>query len=115
MNVLRLIFLFAHLLGFAMLFGGWLTAYLSRRLVMNPAMLAGTATQIVSGLILAAPWPRDHDLNMVKIGIKLVLGLALAVMVWVPHLRKRETVASGHFIGIGALTVVTAGIAVLWT
>lgn len=116
MDILHLILRYAHLVGFAMLFGGWLTAYLSGRFKVNAAMLWGSAVQVVSGIVLAAPLPdREVQPDPAKLGVKLVLALMIAVMVWLPYLKKRESSSKGHFIGIGALALVTAGVAVFWT
>ncbi|MGH8795161.1 MAG: hypothetical protein ACRDXX_21285 [Stackebrandtia sp.] len=114
MDILHLVFRYIHLLGFAMLFGGWLTAFVSSRLSMNPAMVWGSALQVATGIILSAPMT-DEELNYPKIGVKLLLGLLIAVMIWIPHLKQREATSKGHFIGIGAMIAITAGVAVFWT
>lgn len=115
MELLRHALLYIHLLGFAMLFGGWLTAYIAGRLKINPVMLWGSVIQLVTGFALAGPFPQDYEPNYPKIGVKLVLAILIAVMVWIPHLKKRESVAKGHFIGIGAMVVINAGVAVFWS
>ncbi|ADD41059.1 hypothetical protein [Stackebrandtia nassauensis] len=114
MELLRHALLYIHLLGFAMLFGGWLTAFLSDRLKINPVMLWGSVIQLATGIFLSAPFPKDYEPNYAKIGVKAVLAVLIAVMVWIPHLKKRESTAKGHFIAIGAMVVVTAGVAVFW-
>ena len=99
-----------------MLFGGWLTAFLSRRFTVNPPMLWGAVVQLVSGIILAAPLPdRDVQPDPVKIVVKAVLAILIAVMVWIPRLKKRESSSMGHFGAIGGLVVVEAAVAVFWT
>lgn len=114
MDLVYLVFRYIHLLGFALLLGGWATAYLSSRFHMNPAMLWGAALQVATGIILAAPMG-DADPNHIKVAVKAVLAVLIAVMVWVPHMKKRETVAKGHFLATGAMLLVTAGVAVFWT
>ena len=116
MEIVHLALRYLHLIGFAMILGGWLVAFLARRYQVNPAMLWGTAIQLVTGIILSAPLPtREIQPDGAKLGVKLVLALALAVMVWIPHLKKRESSSKGHFIGIGALAALTAGVATFWT
>lgn len=114
MELVRHALLYIHLLGFAMLFGGWLTAFLSDRLKINPVMLWGSVVQLITGIALSAPFPKDYEPNYPKIGVKLVLAVLIAVMVWIPHLKKRESSAKGHFIGVGTMIAVTAGVAVFW-
>lgn len=115
MEAVRLILRYLHLVGFALLLGSWLTAYLSQKFKVNFGMLAGSATQVATGVVLSAPFDRDEDLDYAKITVKLVLALAIAAMVWVPYWKRRDTSARGHFIGIGAMTLLTAGVATFWT
>lgn len=113
MDVLREIVLFLHLIGFALLLGGGIAQYVSGRLRINPAMLWGAVTQVVTGLILAAPWGEEgKEANGVAIGVKLVIALGILAMVW--FARRREVVNRGHFLAILGLTLVNAAIGVFW-
>ena len=47
---LRLILLYVHLIGFALLLGGAIAQYVSGRLRINPAMLWGAVIQVLTGL-----------------------------------------------------------------
>ena len=114
MDVLREIVVFLHLIGFALLLGGGIAQYVSGRLRINAAMLWGAATQVVTGLILAAPWGVDEgaEPSGVAVGIKLVIALAILAMVF--FARRREAVNRGHFLAILGLTLVNAAIGVFW-
>ncbi len=112
METLRLILLFVHLIGFALLLGGAVAQYLTRVLRINAAMLWGSITQLVTGVALSAPLDRPYDLNMVKISVKLVVALMIFIMVFFS--RKREAVNSGHFLAIVGLTLANAAVAVFW-
>lgn len=115
MEFLHNALVYIHLVGFAILLGGWLTAYLSGHLKINAAMLWGSAIQVVSGVVLSAPLPdRDVQPDGLKLVVKAVIAIAIAVMVWLPHLKKRQSSSKGHFIGIGALTLINAAVAVFW-
>src|SRR5207237_1553660 len=105
---------FVHLVGFALLLGGSVAQYLSGKLRINAAMLGGAAIQVVTGLILAAPWGLDpgEKLNNVKLGVKLVIALMILAMT--SFSRKRADVNRGHFLAIIGLVLVNAGIAVFW-
>lgn len=113
MVLLRHVFLYLHLIGFALLLGGTITQYLTGKYRINVAMLAGSGTQVVTGLILAAPFGRDEDPPAAKLITKLVLGLLIFAMVFFS--RKRAEVNKGHFMGIAALTLITAAVAVFWS
>ncbi len=112
LELLRLVLRYAHLIGFALLLGGFAVQYLGGKLRINSAMLWGAVLQVVTGVLLSAPFPRDSELDYSKIGVKLLLAVLIAIMVVVP--RKREAVNRGHFIGIGALTLLNAAVAVFW-
>jgi hypothetical protein len=113
-EALRLILRYAHLIGFALLLGGAVVQYLTGRFRINQAMLWGAIVQVLTGLGLSAPLRGggDDEPDPVKLGVKLLLAVLIFVMVFVP--RKRPEVAKGHFIGIIALTLVNAAVAVFW-
>lgn len=112
MEFVELLLRYLHLLGFAAVFGGWLTALLSRRFNINLAMLYGIATQLATGIVLYGL--AGGDANHAKLGTKFLLALLLAVMIVIPWWKKRRTVAAGHFWAIGGMVLVTAGVAVFW-
>ncbi|WP_460541432.1 hypothetical protein [Glycomyces halotolerans] len=112
MEFVELLLRYVHLLGFAAVFGGWLAAWLGRRYRINAAMLYGIATQLATGVVLYGL--AGADANHAKLGVKFLLALLLAVMIVVPWWKKRKTVAAGHFMAIGLMTLVTVGVAVFW-
>lgn len=113
MEILRLVLLYAHLIGFALLLGGAATQYLAGPLRINRAMVWGALLQLVTGIALSAPLRGDDpEPAPAKLVVKLVLALLIAVMVWVP--RHRAQVARGHFLAIIGLTLLNAGVAVFW-
>ncbi|WP_100447701.1 hypothetical protein [Glycomyces xiaoerkulensis] len=112
MDFVDLLLRYLHLLGFAAVFGGWLAALLTKRQNINPAMLYGIATQLATGIVLYGLAGSDAD--HMKLGIKFLLALLLAVMIAVPWWKRRDPVAAGHFFAIGGMVLVTAGVAVFW-
>ena len=77
-------------------------------------MLWGSLIQVITGVILSAPLPRDVQPDPMKLIVKALLAIAIAIMVWIPHIKKRESSSKGHFLAIGGLVLVTAGVAVFW-
>ncbi|MCM4082148.1 hypothetical protein [Paractinoplanes hotanensis] len=114
MEALRLILLFIHLVGFALLLGGAIAQFLTGKFRINPAVLWGSVIQLLSGLALAAPLRGggDDEPSPIKLGVKLLLAILIFIMVFIP--RKREAVNKGHFIGIIVLTLANAAVAVFW-
>ncbi|WP_420119200.1 hypothetical protein [Micromonospora sp.] len=112
MEALRLILLYVHLIGFALLLGGAVAQYVSGRLRINAAMLWGSVIQLLTGVGLSAPLRDGDEPAPAKLVTKLVLALLIFVMVFFS--RKRAQVARGHFLAIIGLTLVTAAVAVFW-
>jgi hypothetical protein len=114
MDVLRLVLLFVHLLGFAALLGGLLVQVAPGEKRVNGPMRDGAGTAFLAGLLLvgvleAGDGPVDH----VKIGVKFVIGLVVLVLV-MANLRK-PTIPQGLYYGMLVLTVVNLGVAVFWS
>ncbi|MFC7548324.1 hypothetical protein [Plantactinospora sp. GCM10030261] len=112
MEALRLVLLYLHLIGFALLFGGAVAQYVTGRLRVNPAMLWGAGLAVLAGLGLAAPLRDGDEPAPAKLATKLIIGLMIFVMVFFS--RKRETVNRGHFLAIIGLTLVNVAVAVFW-
>jgi hypothetical protein len=110
-EAIRLILLYVHLVGFALLLGGAVVQYLSGKLRINAAMLWGSIIQVVSGLALSAPL-REVEPSKIKLGVKLLIALMIFAMTFFS--RKREDVNRGHFLAIVGLTLLNAGVAVFW-
>lgn len=118
METLRHIVLFVHLIGFAVLFGSWAVQAFGGRREITRLMHIGISIAAVAGLALAAPWgmPEGVDMNYAKIGTKLVILLIIGAFLGIGQARQRKAgaVPPVLFWGIGVLTLVNAGIAVLW-
>jgi hypothetical protein len=104
-----------HFIGLASLLGGFLVQLRSTPRVVNPAMLHGVLTQLVTGVALVGlresgavelPW----ELDMTKITIKLVVLLVITALVWMN--RKKDAISTGVWAAIGGLTIAEIVIAV---
>lgn len=115
MGTLRSIVVIMHLVGFALLLGAWAVEAAQRRTRVTPLMQWGMALAFVTGLVLAAPWGLEQDLNYVKLGVKLGVLLVIGAALGVAGARQKrnEPVPAGLFWAVGVLTVVNAAIAVL--
>lgn len=115
MEILRSIVVLVHLVGFATLFGAWVVELVGQRRVTR-IMHWGLGIALVAGLALSAPWGLDHDLNYAKIGIKLVVLVLIGGLLGAGagRLRKSGSVPAGVFWPIGILTLLNAGLAVIW-
>ncbi len=116
METLRQIVVLVHLVGFAVLFGAWVVEAVGTRRQITRLMHWGLAIAGIAGLILAAPWGLDGDLNYVKLGTKLVILLVIGALLGIGAGRQRRAgaVPSALFWGIGVLTLANAAIALLW-
>jgi hypothetical protein len=113
-EILRLVFLYAHLIGFALLLGGGAAQYFSGKIRINQVMLIGAITQLVTGVVLAAPIREESadEPDPVKLAVKAVIAIMIFVMVFFS--RKRDEVSRGHFLAVIGLTLVNAAVATFW-
>ncbi|MBQ0986056.1 hypothetical protein KBZ10_16325 [Streptomyces sp. F63] len=116
MDVLIDVFVGLHIIGIASLLGGFLVqmkAMSAGTARMVPAMLHGALTMLVTGVLLVGfNEMNDAMVNNVKIGVKLVVLVAILGLVYVK--RDEERVSKGVFGAVGLLTVLNIFIAVLW-
>jgi hypothetical protein len=114
METLHKAIIYLHLIGFALLLGGAVAQYLSGRLRINMAMLYGAATQVVTGLALAAPLRPKSEPDPSPVGLVIKLVVALAVLAMTFFSRKREKVNRGHFLAVIVLVLGNAAIGEFW-
>ena len=114
MDTLRLILLFLHLLGWAALFGGLVVQLREPAKRVNAAMRDGAGTAFLAGLLLVGVLEAGDDpVDHVKIGVKLVIGLAILVLV-MANLRK-PGIPDGLYYGLLLLTVANVAVATFWS
>ncbi|MFN3949769.1 Fe-S protein [Microbacterium sp.] len=116
MEILRHVVVLVHLVGFAVLFGAWVVEAVGRRVRVTPLMNNALGISLLTGLVLSAPWGLDHDLNYAKIGLKLVVLLVIGALIGVGSARQKRTgsLSPALFWPVGILTVLNAGLAVIW-
>lgn len=116
MEILKNVILALHIIGVAALLGGVLYQIRAIRegtARVLPAILHGAWTMLVTGVLLVGlQYPLGHDVNNVKIAVKLAVLLAIIVIALV-H-RKRENLAGWVLPALGGLTVANVVIATVW-
>jgi hypothetical protein len=109
----RDLLLVLHIIGLASIIGGFLVQTRSARKRIEPAMLHGALTALVTGVLLVGVAEmRDVDVNHIKIGVKLVVALVVAVLAW--RGRKADSVSTGTWGAIGSLALLNVVLAVFW-
>jgi hypothetical protein len=111
----RLLLVFLHLLGMAVLIGTFL---LQRRATgdgpPNAGWLHGAGLRLVTGVALQLLAPlTDADYNHMKLGIKLLVLVVIAGLALTFTLRK--TTPRWLNPTLGGLVVLNVGLAVFWT
>ena len=116
LEILRSIVVLVHLSGFAVLFGAWAVEVYNRRVQVTPLMNIGLAIAGIAGLILAAPWGIDYELDYLKIAVKLVVLLIIGALLGMGLSRQRKGSAMppAAFWAVGILTLLNAGIGLIW-
>ncbi|MEI7033070.1 hypothetical protein [Streptomyces pratensis] len=117
MDVLINVVVALHIIGIASLLGGFLTqmkAMGAGTARFVPAMLHGALTMLVTGIALVGlNQADDQAVNNVKIGVKLLILVAVLALVYVK--RDDEKVDKAAFAAVGGLTVANIFIATVWT
>ncbi|MPY83607.1 MAG: hypothetical protein GEV00_09850 [Actinophytocola sp.] len=115
MEFLRLVLVFLHLLGMAMLIGTFmLELKAGRGAALNKGWLHGGGLQLITGLALMGLDPAldDVEYNPVKIGIKLLVVLVILGLAG-GFVRKPAT-PTWLSPALGGLVVLNVGLAVFW-
>lgn len=115
MDLLRNILVILHFIGLGSLLGGFLVqmkSFKTKSVVINPAILHGALVQLITGLLLTGVAEAGDDpVNHMKIGIKLVVALAVYVLALAN--RKKNPVSNSVLGIIGVLTLVNIVVAVV--
>ncbi|GAA3734752.1 hypothetical protein HDA32_003899 [Spinactinospora alkalitolerans] len=111
MDIVYSALVFLHMLGLAGIISGWLMQLITGHAKSTKVLLHSSLLQLVTGLLLVGVAEMgDGDVDHVKIAVKLVVALAIAVL-GVLNLRgpnvKLATAA-------GVLAVVNIAVAVFW-
>ena len=104
-----------HLVGMAIIVGGYLAVVRAPKLL--PGMCHGALTQLVTGLALvgmreSGAVDGEEPLNHAKIGVKLVVALVVTVLVFLN--RKKADVPAGTVHAIGGLALLNVLVAAVW-
>lgn len=116
MEILKNVVLALHIIGVASLLGGSLVQMSAIKLGTTrilPAIMHGAWTMLATGIILVGlQYPLGHEVNNVKITVKLVILIAIVVIALVN--RKHERVANWVIPTLAGLTVANIVIATVW-
>lgn len=115
MEILEHVLVLAHLLGMAAIIG---SAVFVARGSATRALVWGARAQLVTGLLLVGVVEAgDEPVNHAKIGVKLVVAIAVAACAEIAaaKARKGEGERPQLVTAAGALAVLNAAVAVLWT
>ena len=115
MDFLQSFLVFLHILGAAIIVGIWF-AKIKNPTVM-PGQFHGALLQLVTGLLLVGLAEMDdYDVNHIKIAVKLVLALGIAVMAFIGQRKYKagQPVGKGLANGVGILTVINIAVATMW-
>jgi hypothetical protein len=114
METLRLVLLFAHILGFSALIGGLLVQARTPEKTVNAAMRDGIGSAFVFGLLLVGVLEAGDDpVNHTKIAVKFAIGLVILILV-MANMRKPK-IPDGLFYALILLTVANVCVAVFWS
>ena len=107
MEILREILLALHLIGMAIIVGGYFTVIRSPRVL--PGMLHASYLQLITGLLLLGLAEMGSDeVNHMKLGIKLLIAILVTVFAFIGN-KKQKAFAAGPGAGVGPAGGTTEG------
>jgi len=121
MQIVYNIVVFLHIVGAAMIVGIWIGQM--KKPTVHPRQFDGAMLQLLTGIalmglipVLGQTIPRFADPDYAKLGIKLVVALAVGVLAFMGRRRykKGEDVGNGLAHGVGGLALLNVAIATLW-
>lgn len=116
MTLLFNFLVFLHIIGAAMIVGIWIANMKSP--TVHPRQFDGAMLQLLTGIAMMGVIPilPEADPNYAKLGIKLVIALAVAALAFIGRRRYKagQPVASGIAHGVGGLALLNVAIATLW-
>ncbi|MCS0499756.1 hypothetical protein [Protaetiibacter mangrovi] len=116
MDILHSILFTAHMLGLAAVIGTFFVQMRKDDGFAVGVILAGAITQVVSGVgLVGVAQAGDHDLNMIKITVKLVIALVVLVAAILAFVaQRRGGRVKPWFHTAGGLAIVNVVVAVFW-
>ena len=114
MDFLVHVFVVLHLLGMAAIIG---SALFVARGAVTPALVWGARAQLLTGILLVGlAEAGDDPVDNTKVGVKLVVAIAVAACAEIAAARERKGQGSRPQLvnAAGALALLNAAIAVLW-
>lgn len=112
MSILASFLLFLHMIGLAGILAGVLMQLMTDNAKSVKVLLHSSLLQFVSGLLLVGVQEMGDltDVNHMKVGIKLLIALAIVVVAFI---NKRNPATKLAMVA-GVLGVLNIGIAVFW-
>jgi hypothetical protein len=116
MRILLDILLFLHIVGAAMIVGIWIGNM--KKPTVHPRQRDGAFLQLITGVAMMGllPLMPDADPNYAKLGIKFVIGVAVAVLAVIGSrkYKKGEPISKGLAHSVGGLALLNVAIATIW-
>jgi hypothetical protein len=114
MEILEHLFVLAHLLGMAAIVG---SAVFVARGRVTQALVWGARAQLLTGIVLVGlAEAGDDPVNHAKIGVKLVVAIAVAACAEMAAAAERKGGTRPQLVtAAGWLALLNAAVAVLWT
>lgn len=105
-----------HLLAIAAILGGWIADAAKRKWGLPLMLWAARSQLLIGALLVLMALGAEGGLNFVKIGVKLVIALAVVALVEISNARlKKDRGPAPALLAIAAaLTVANTALSFLW-
>ena len=108
--------LFLHFVGLAIIIGTWF--FTMKRPTVTVGQFWASIIMLLSGLALVAlrEMQEGFQLNHVKIGVKLVILIVVAITAFIGmrKTQRHEPVSTGLAHAVGGMALINAAVAVFW-
>ena len=111
METVKLVLVFAHLLGMAAVVGGYFAGLTASPKRLTAGITHGTLLQLLTGVLLIGLAEMGTDpVNHTKYGIKIAVTAVILLLAW-PR-RKDVSIAANTYHAIGVLALLNVAVAV---
>lgn len=118
MDFLYNVVVLVHLLGMAAVVGAYASTFTAPR--ATELMVWGARVTLLAGIVIVGLGEGvkalDKDYNMAKIGVKLIVALAVVACAEIARARQKRNEPAANLVHVaGGLAVLNVFVAVLWT
>lgn len=114
MHILTGILVFLHIIGASLIIGLWVAHFRTPKVL--PGQFHASLLMLVTGLILVGIAEMSGGVNHIKIAVKILLALGVAIAAFIGQRKHKagEPISTGLEHAVGGLAVINVAVATIW-